>query len=48
MLAHIPVLEMDPIAEHDGAIEGEPRLRAVPSGELANGVLIGPLSAGRR
>ena len=30
---------MDPVAEHDRAVEREARLRAVPGDELADGVM---------
>jgi len=39
------LLEVDAIAEDDGAVECEARLRAVPGDELANRVLAGPLAA---
>jgi hypothetical protein len=38
------LLEVDAIAENDGAVECEARLRAVPGDELANRVLVRPLA----
>jgi len=40
------LLEMNPVAEHDGAVEREARLRTVPDDELANGMVVRPLAAG--
>ena len=38
----IPTLfEVNPVPEHNCAVEGEARLRAVPRDELANGVIVG-------
>ena len=42
------LLEVDAIAQNDGAVEGETGLRSVPGDELANRVLVGPLAAGGR
>jgi hypothetical protein len=42
------LLEVDAIAENDGAVERQTWLRAVPGDELANRVLVGPLAAGGR
>jgi len=44
----IALLEVDPIAKNDGAVECETWLRAVPGDELSNRVLVGPLAAGGR
>jgi hypothetical protein len=44
----LPLFEVDPIAENNRAIEGEPRLRTVPGNEFTNGVIVGPLAAGGR
>jgi hypothetical protein len=41
----LPLLEVDAIAQDDGAVERETWLRAVPRDELTNGVIVGPLSA---
>jgi len=43
-----PLFEVNPVTEHDGAVEGEARLRTVPGNELANRVLVSSLAAGRR
>ena len=40
------LLEVDPIAKNDGAVEGETWLRPVPGDELSNRVLVGLLAAG--
>jgi len=42
------LLEVDPIAKNDGAVERETWLRAVPGDELSNRVFVGPLAAGGR
>ena len=39
---------MNPVSEHDGAVEREAGLRTVPGDELANRVVVGSLAAGRR
>ena len=36
-----PLLEVNPVSEHDGAVESEAGLRTIPSDELANGVRFG-------
>jgi hypothetical protein len=41
------LLEVDAIAEDDGAVEGQARLRAVPGDKFSDGVFIGALTAGR-
>jgi hypothetical protein len=41
------LFQVNAVSEHNGAIEREPRLRAVPRHELANRMLVGPLTAGR-
>jgi hypothetical protein len=43
----LPLLEVNPITEDDGAVERQPRLRAVPRDELANRVIVGALAASR-
>jgi hypothetical protein len=40
-----PLLKVNPVSEHDGAVEREPGLRTVPGGDLANRVVVGPLAA---
>jgi len=34
-------LDVNPVSEHDGAVESEAGLRTIPSDELANGVRFG-------
>ena len=46
--AYLPLLQMDPVPEHDRAVEGEPRLRAVPRDKLPNRVVVGALATGGR
>jgi hypothetical protein len=41
-----PLLKVNPISEHDGAVEREPGLRTVPGDELADRVVVGALPAG--
>src|SRR5213596_1984588 len=43
----LPLLEMNPIAEDDGAVKRETWLRAVPRDELTNRVIVGALIASR-
>ena len=43
-----PLFEVDPVPEDDSAVERKAWLRTVPGDELANGVVVGPLAAGRR
>jgi hypothetical protein len=42
------LFETDPVSRDYGLIEGEPRLRAVPVDEFANGVIVRPLGTLRR
>jgi hypothetical protein len=42
------LFEVNPVPEHDGAVEREAGLRTVPGDELANRVVVGSLAAGRR
>ena len=44
----LPLLEVNPIPEDHGAIEGETWLGAVPRDELPNRVVVGALAAGGR
>ena len=39
------LFEVDPVMEHNGAIEREPGLRAVPRHELPDGVVVRALTA---
>jgi hypothetical protein len=41
----VVLLEMDAIAEHDRAVERQPRLRTVPGDELGDRVVVGTLAA---
>jgi hypothetical protein len=41
----LPLLDVNPIPEDHGAIEGETWLRAVPGDELPNRVVVGALTA---
>jgi hypothetical protein len=40
-----PLFKVNPVAEHNGAIEREARFRTVPGDELANCVVVGSLAA---
>src|ERR1035438_10452227 len=42
-----PLLQRDSIPSHDGLVESQARLRAVPINELANRVIVGTLRTGR-
>jgi len=42
------LFEVDAVPQHDGTIEREPWLRAVPADELVDRVAVRPLTAGRR
>ena len=42
------LFQVDPITENDRTVEGEARLRAVPTDELTNRLLVGTLAAGGR
>src|SRR5205807_501514 len=42
------LFEVNPVPEHDGAVEREAGLRTVPGDELANRVIVGSLAARRR
>ena len=41
------LFQIDAIASDDGPVESEPRLRAIPVNEVANGVVVGALRAWR-
>jgi hypothetical protein len=43
----VSLFEVDPIAEHDRAVEREARLRAIPGDELPDGMVVRALAAGR-
>ncbi len=40
------LLEVNPVAEHDRAVERETRLRAIPGDKLPNGMVVRALAAG--
>jgi hypothetical protein len=42
------LFEVNAVPEHHGAVECEAGLRAVPSDELANGLIVSTLAAGGR
>jgi hypothetical protein len=43
----VTLFEVDPVAEHDRAVEREARLRAIPGDELPDGMVVRALAAGR-
>ena len=40
----VALFEVNPVSEHDGAVEREARFRTVPSDEFANSVVVGSLT----